>query len=85
MTGEPGPVRLGIVGARGQGAFYAGLIADGKVPHLRVGALTGRSAATAGSVRERFGDLPYFTDPIEMMDSGTVDAIVTTVPHHRLE
>ena len=33
-------------------------------------------------MRERFGDLPYFTDPIEMMDSGTVDAIVTTVPHY---
>lgn len=75
-------VRLGIVGARGQGGFYAGLIADGRVPHMTVGALTGRSAATAASVRERFGGVPYFTDPIEMMDSGTVDAIVTTVPHY---
>ena len=82
MTDPPVRVRLGIVGARGQGAFYAGLIADGKVPHLTVGALTGRSAATAASVRERFGSLPYFTDAIAMMDSGTVDAIVTTVPHY---
>ena len=58
------------------------LIVDGKVPHMTVGALAGRSAATAAAVRERFGDLPYFTDPIEMMDSGTVDAIVTTLPHY---
>ena len=62
MTQPTGPVRLGIVGARGQGGFYAGLIADGKVPHLVVGALSGRSDATP--VRERFGDLPWFTDPI---------------------
>lgn len=82
MTVATEPVRLGIVGARGQGAFYAGLIAEGKVPHMVVGALTGRSAATRESVRQRFGDVPYFDDPVAMMDSGTVDAIVTTVPHY---
>ena len=42
MTDPSGPVRLGVVGARGQGGFYAGLIADGKVPHMTVGALAGR-------------------------------------------
>ena len=82
MPDPSGAVRLGIVGSRGQGAFYAGLIAAGKVPHLTVGALAGRSAAGAAAVKERFGDVPYFTDPIEMMDSGAVDAIVTTVPHY---
>ena len=79
---QSGHVRLGIVGARGQGAFYAGLIADGKVPHMTVGALSGRSAIPALSLRERFGDVPYFSDSIAMMESGTVDAIVTTVPHY---
>jgi len=82
MTVRTGNVRLGIVGARGQGGFYAGLIAAGKVPHMSVGALTGRSSATETAVRERFGDVPYFTDPIQMMESGAVDAIVTTVPHY---
>lgn len=79
---SPDRVRLGIVGARGQGGFYAGLIAAGKVPHMSVGALAGRSAATRAAVRERFSDVPYFTDPIAMMESGEVDAIVTTVPHY---
>ena len=82
MTDRTATVRLGIVGARGQGGFYAGLIAAGKVPNMTVGALTGRSEATAAAVKERFGDVPYFSDPIEMMESGTVDAIVTTVPHY---
>lgn len=82
MTDQTAPVRLGVVGARGQGAFYAGLIADGRVPHMSVGAFSGRSDASRVAVQDRFGDVPYFTDPIEMMDSGTVDAIVTTVPHY---
>ena len=82
MTDHPTSVRLGIVGARGQGAFYAGLVAEGKVPHMIIGALSGRSAASRAAVQDRFGDVPFFTDPIEMMDSGTVDAIVTTVPHY---
>ncbi|MBO1031250.1 Gfo/Idh/MocA family oxidoreductase [Tessaracoccus sp. SD287] len=82
MTDHTGPVRLGIVGARGQGAFYATLVADGHVPNMTVGAFSGRSAASRAAVQDRFGDVPFFTDPIEMMDSGTVDAIVTTVPHY---
>ena len=82
MTNHTAPVRLGIVGARGQGAFYAGLVADGHVPDMTIGAFSGRSAASRAAVQERFGDVPFFTDPIEMMDSGTVDAIVTTVPHY---
>lgn len=79
---SPDRVRLGIIGARGQGGFYAGLIAEGKVPHMVLGGLTGRSASTEAAVRERFGNVPYFSDPIAMMESGEVDAIVTTVPHY---
>lgn len=75
-------VRLGIIGARGQGAFYAGLIRSGQVPHMTLGALSGRSPETEAAAKERFGDVPYFTDPVAMMESGTVDAVVTTVPHY---
>ena len=82
MADPTRPVRLGIVGARGQGTFYAGLVADGQVPNMTIGAFSGRSDASRAAVRDRFGDVPFFTDPIEMMDSGTVDAIVTTVPHY---
>lgn len=82
MTHPGGPVRLGIIGARGQGGFYADLIAAGRVADMTVGALTGRGAATAASARERHPGVPFFTDPIEMMDSGAVDAVVTTVPHY---
>ena len=78
----PDRVRLGIIGARSQGGFYADLIAAGQVPHLTIGAMAGRSAATGEEVARRFPGVPYFTDAQAMMDSGTVDAVVTTVPHY---
>ncbi len=75
-------VRLGIVGAAAQGTFYAELITQGRVPHMAVGAMSGRSAATGALIAERFPQVPFFTDATELMDSGQVDAVVTTVPHY---
>ena len=74
-------VRLGIVGARGQGGFYARLIAEGRVPHLTLGALSGREA-TAAFAAESFPDVRFFPSIDAMLDSGCVDAVVTTVPHY---
>lgn len=79
---SPDRVRIGIVGAAAQGTFYAELITQGRVPHLTVGAMSGRNPATGALIAERFPDVAFFTDAGELMDSGTVDAVVTTVPHY---
>jgi predicted dehydrogenase len=79
----PDAVRLGIVGAGTQGRFYAELIARGDVPHVVLGAMSGRSPATEAEVAERFPGVAYFTDATALMESGLVDAVVTTVPHYR--
>jgi UDP-N-acetyl-2-amino-2-deoxyglucuronate dehydrogenase len=79
---SPNRVRLGIVGAAAQGAFYAELITQGRVPHMMVGAMSGRSPATGALIAERFPEVAFFTDATELMDSGAVDAVVTTVPHY---
>jgi predicted dehydrogenase len=80
MSAPHDPVRLGIIGLGAQGGMYAKLIGDGKVPHLAIGAIcdidTGKAA-----IAERYG-VPFFDDHLAMLDSGTVDAIVTTVPHY---
>ena len=104
-------VRLGIIGIGAQGTTYAGLIFQGMVPHMELGAIcdisreayeagadrivasasmmarfTGASAEDvekqAASIREKYAAVPYYTDYIEMMESGNVDAVVTTVPHY---
>jgi predicted dehydrogenase len=79
---SPNRVRLGIVGAAAQGTFYAELITQGRVPHMTVGAMSGRSPATGALIAERFPEVAFFTDATELMDSGAVDAVVTTVPHY---
>lgn len=65
-----------------QGRFYGELIDGGRAPHLVLGAVSGRSATTREVVAQRFPGVPYYTDAIEMMDSGRIDAVIITVPHY---
>lgn len=78
-------VRLGVVGVGVQGRLYAELVSTGRAPSLRLSALCSANpksrshqdhAATAAGL-----GVPLFTDYIEMLDSGEVDAVVITVPH----
>ncbi len=73
-------VRLGIIGLGAQGGMYARFIADGLVPNMRIGAICDIDE----SKRARAEDLgvPFFADYRDMIASGAVDAIVTTVPHY---
>jgi predicted dehydrogenase len=75
-------VRLGIIGFGAQGAMYAGLIAEGRVPGMVLGAIADTDRAKAAVAAERFPDVPFFDDPLVLLDSGEVDAVVTTVPHY---
>ncbi|HET6824895.1 MAG TPA: Gfo/Idh/MocA family oxidoreductase [Amnibacterium sp.] len=75
-------VRLGIIGFGAQGAMYAGLIDDGRVPGMVLGAIADTDRAKAAVAAERFPDVPFFDDPLVLLDSGEVDAVVTTVPHY---
>lgn len=83
MTTHPtttGTVRLGIIGLGAEGGLYASLLADDKVSGMRIGAVCDvrpdRSAAA-----ESLG-VPFYGDYREMVTSGDVDAVVTTVPHY---
>jgi predicted dehydrogenase len=75
-------VRLGIVGFGAQGSTYAKLIADGAVPGMVIGAIAANGHARSVEVSHRHPGIPYFDDYIEMLDSGTVDAVVATVPNY---
>lgn len=72
-------VRLGIVGLGVEGMMYAKLILEGRVPNMTIGAVSDVSAEKEGVAKE-YG-VPFFADYKEMIRSGAVDAVVTTVPH----
>jgi predicted dehydrogenase len=75
-------VRLGIIGLGAQGSMYARLIKDGRVPNMVLGAIADPDPAKASAVAEAYPDVPFFDDYESLLDSGAVDAVVTTVPHY---
>lgn len=75
-------VRLGIVGLGAQGGFYGKAIAEGMVPNITVTAVCDSDADKQSRARELFPDASFFTDHRAMIDSGEVDAVITTIPHY---
>lgn len=73
-------VSLGIIGLGAQGGAYASFITEGRVPHLRVGAICDIDETKRARADEL--GVPFFTDYREMLASGAVDAVVTTIPHY---
>jgi len=62
--------------------MYAKFIADGMVPNMEIGAVADVDPAALQRVEESYPDVPRYTDYRELLSSGTVDAVVTTVPHY---
>lgn len=75
-------VRLGIIGYGQQGGFYGSLIAGGKVDGMVLGAIAEIDESVDAKIRGDFPDATIYRDYKEMIDSGDVDAIITTVPHY---
>lgn len=87
-------VRLGIIGLGQQGGFYTSLLTGKQISpsgmpqlnqvfdQLEVGAFCDIDPKKIKRVQELFPEIPVYSDYIEMLDSGNVDAIVTTVPHY---
>lgn len=73
-------VRLGIVGLGVEGAAYATFITQGMVPNMEIGAVSDVNPALEQKAQEL--GVPFFTDYKELITSGLVDAVVTTVPHY---
>lgn len=73
-------LRLGIIGLGAEGGAYAGFIADGRTPNVEVAAICD-IIEEKKAYADKLG-VPFFTDYKEMIDSGKVDAVVTTVPHY---
>lgn len=75
-------VRLGIIGFGTQGGTYAKFITEGMVPNMEIGAICDIDPDKKDAAVAAYPSVPFFTDYVEMLKSGTVDAIVTTVPHY---
>ncbi len=77
-------VRLGIIGIGNQGSTYARrLVKDNWVPEIEVVAICDRNPDRIAWARENVSaDIAYFSEAMEMLDSGLLDACVVSVPHY---
>ncbi|MBQ0001056.1 MAG: Gfo/Idh/MocA family oxidoreductase [Clostridiales bacterium] len=85
-------VRFGIIGFGTQGGSYAGFL-TGKggfpgmpapecPPHCALGALCDIDPAKEALAKEKYPEYPFYKDWKDMINSGDVDAVITTVPHY---
>lgn len=85
-------IRFGLIGIGAQGGAYAGFL-TGKAsfpgmpapecpPHCELGALCDIDPEKEAMCKEKYPEYPFFRDWKEMVASGTVDAVITTVPHY---
>lgn len=75
-------VRLGIIGLGQQGGTYAGFISEGKVKNIEIGAICDVDPEKQAEAEEKYPGIPFYSNYIEMLESGNVDAIITCVPHN---
>lgn len=73
-------LRLGIIGLGAQGGYYAGFLAAGRVPNTVLGAICDVDESKRATAEQH--GVPFFTDYRDLLASGTVDAVVTTIPHY---
>ncbi len=76
----PNVVRLGIVGLGAQGGMYAKLVSGGRIDGMVLGACS--DIDPSRSVVAESAGVPFFEDYRAMLASGSVDAVVTTLPHY---
>lgn len=75
-------VRLGIIGLGAQGGFYAKAVSDGLVENMVIGAICDIDPVKESAANAVAPNAPFYTDYQAMINSGDVDAVVTTIPHY---
>ncbi len=87
-------VKLGIIGVGQQGGFYLSMftgeaLKPGGMPaskkefeHCELGAVCDINPQVREMIKAKFPDVKVYENYIDMLDSGDVTAIVTTVPHY---
>ena len=75
-------LRLGIIGVGAQGGTYTRFIAEGRVKNVVIGAFCDTDPAKKQALSESHPEIPFYNNYMDMLNSGDVDAVVTTVPHY---
>lgn len=72
-------VRFGVIGVGGMGSGHCNSLP--KIPEIALTAVCDVNATTCRAISEKH-EVPGFTDPAELLDSGLVDAVIIATPHY---
>lgn len=77
-------IKLGIIGFGNMGTGHASNIMSGNCPEVKLVAVCDikPSRIEFGKSKYPDADITYFTDAIEMLDSGLIDSCIVAVPHY---
>ncbi|RCW41734.1 Gfo/Idh/MocA family protein [Paenibacillus prosopidis] len=76
-------VRLGVIGLGNMGKGHIGYLLKGEVSGVVVSAVSDSVPERLQWAKEQLGDnVGLYTDPYELMDSGTVDGVLIATPHY---
>ena len=78
-----GKIRLGIIGVGNMGSGHAGNVLEGKCPDFELRAVADVNPDRLEWTKTNLpGDYVRFDDAIAMLDSGSIDACIVSVPHY---
>jgi predicted dehydrogenase len=78
-----GMVRLGVIGLGNMGKGHIGYMQRGEVKGVQLAAVSDSAEPGQAWARDNLGsEVQLFGDPIAMMDSGLIDAVLIATPHY---
>lgn len=76
-------IRLGLIGIGNMGSGHARNILDGKCPEIDLVAIAECSPLRTAWAKDCIApNVEYYSDAIDMLDSGLIDACLIAVPHY---
>ncbi|MDQ6420390.1 Gfo/Idh/MocA family oxidoreductase [Paenibacillus sp. LHD-117] len=76
-------VRLGVIGLGNMGKGHIGYMQRGEVKGVKLTAVSDSAEPGQAWAKENLGDdVALYSDPLQLMDSGLVDAVLIATPHY---
>jgi len=75
-------VKLGIVGLGAQGGLYAQFLSEGRVNNMVMGAICDTDPEKKAIYVEKYPEIPFYDNHIDMLESGDIDAVIICSPHY---
>ena len=76
-------IKFGVIGMGNQGSYYANLLKDGKIENGILSCVCDSNSVKLDNAKNKFEGIAYFSDYIEMLESGACEAVLVETPHYQ--